>query len=174
MIYPWQPIISSQDPVSCGKILIFPNPWRTQDKPMIYPWQSVIFSWVRCPSDSLRFHGFFGFLYNSLGRFLKAQFENALANLDFGVWWNHTCRANRWVNYLQGKFAGLEAWGSSCLCWGYQGYLVWHWPRVAHKPSIFATRRNPKICNWPWNVKSTMMATYNFAASPFLHYTVSI
>ena len=58
----------------------------------------------------------------------------------------------------------------SCLCCGYRGYLVsqgpnckhsleehlWHRGtltnakiRVAHKPSKFATRRNPKICNWP-------------------------
>ena len=45
--------------------------------------------------------------------------------------------------------------------------------RVARKPSIFATRRNRKICNWPWNVKSTMVATSNFAASPFFHCTIS-
>ena len=36
-------------------------------------------------------------------------------------------------------------------------HVGWHWTR--------------KICHWPWHVKSTMVATYNFAASPFWHYS---
>ena len=43
---------------------------------------------------------------------------------------------------------------------------------MAPKPSK-SLHRTRQICHWPWNVKSTIVATCNFAASPCLHYTIS-
>ena len=47
---------------------------------------------------------------------------------------------------------------------------------MAPKPSKslhVGWHRTRPICHWPWNVKSTIVATCNFAASPCLHYTIS-
>ena len=52
------------------------------------------------------------------------------------------------------------------------GWLGWL-PRQAKLPLHVGWHRTRQICHWPLNVKSTMVATYNFAASPFLHYTIS-
>ena len=46
-------------------------------------------------------------------------------------------------------------------------------PSQANLPLHDGWHRNWQMCHWPWNVKSTMVATYNFAASPFLHYMIS-
>ena len=50
MITPWLPVISEEKPRFWGENLVLFNPWFTHDRPMIYPWQPVIFSRVRmCP-----------------------------------------------------------------------------------------------------------------------------
>ena len=50
MITPWLPVISEEKPRFLGENLVLSNPWFTHDRPMIYPWQPVIFSRVRmCP-----------------------------------------------------------------------------------------------------------------------------
>ena len=41
MTYPWQPMIILLKPWVSEKNLVFPNPWRTRDRPMILPWQPV-------------------------------------------------------------------------------------------------------------------------------------
>ena len=46
-------------------------------------------------------------------------------------------------------------------------------PSQAKLPLHVGWHGTRQIYHWPWNVKSTIVATCNFAASPFLHYTIS-
>ena len=41
MTYPWQPVIIPRKPWVSEKNLVFPNPWRTRDRPVIIPWQPM-------------------------------------------------------------------------------------------------------------------------------------
>ena len=58
MITPWLPVILWEKPGILGQNLVMFNPWLPRDRPMITPWQPVIFSRVRmCPLWLGKYHG---------------------------------------------------------------------------------------------------------------------